>query len=52
MHYSTLYKVLNPMMTGIIKRQMCKAIENKLITTFEQGDAKITKHIIAKKVSE
>lgn len=52
MHYSTLYKVLNPMMTGIIKRQMCKAIENKLITTFEQGDAKITKHIIAKKASE
>ncbi|KAL9544020.1 hypothetical protein MBANPS3_007837 [Mucor bainieri] len=49
--HNTLYKVLNPMMTGIVKRQMCKAIENKLITTFEQGDAKITKHLIAKKLS-
>lgn len=39
------------MMTGIVKRQMCKAIEKKLITAFEQCDAKITKHLITKKPS-
>ncbi|KAI8645155.1 hypothetical protein BD408DRAFT_362091 [Parasitella parasitica] len=50
--HNILYKVLNPMMTGIIKHQMCKAIENKLIATFEKGDAKITKHLVAKKLSQ
>ncbi|KAK4517824.1 CCR4-NOT core subunit cdc39 [Mucor velutinosus] len=49
--HNTLYKVLNPMMAGIVKRQMCKAIENKLITTFQRGDAKITKHLFAQKLS-
>lgn len=51
MHHSMLYKVLNPMMTGIIKRQMCKAVEKKLIDAFEQCDAKITKHLIAQNPS-
>ncbi|CEP14943.1 hypothetical protein [Parasitella parasitica] len=50
--HNKLYKVLNPMLTGIVKRQICKAIENKLITSFEKGDAKITEHLIAKRLSE
>lgn len=39
--------MFNPVLKGIVKRQMTKAIETKLITTFESGDAKITKHLYA-----
>jgi hypothetical protein len=43
--------VFNPVLTGIIKRQMAKTIENKIIALFENGDAKITKHLYGKQES-
>ncbi|KAI8333214.1 hypothetical protein BD560DRAFT_306242, partial [Blakeslea trispora] len=41
--HNMLYKVLNPVLTGIVKRQMAKSIETKMHTLFEEGDKKITK---------
>ncbi|OBZ89505.1 Uncharacterized protein C32A11.02c [Choanephora cucurbitarum] len=46
--HNMLYKVLNPVLTGIVKRQMAKSIEAKLYTLFEEGDAKVTKYLYEK----
>jgi hypothetical protein len=43
--------VFNPVLKGIIKRQLAKAIEAKMTTMLENGDVKITKHLFAKQES-
>ncbi len=37
--------MFNPMLTSIIKRQITKSIETKIISVFESGDEKITRHL-------
>lgn len=39
------------MLTGIVKRQISKAVEKKIISTIESGDEKITKHLIQRRES-
>ncbi|KAI8048946.1 uncharacterized protein B0P05DRAFT_575954 [Gilbertella persicaria] len=46
--HNMLYKVMSPLLTGIVKRQMAKSIETKLQDIFEKGDAKITQHLFSK----
>ncbi|KAG1376116.1 hypothetical protein G6F61_007877 [Rhizopus arrhizus] len=43
--HNNLYKVFNPVLTGMVKRQMAKEIENSVIQMFNKGDAKLTKHL-------
>ncbi|KAI7904602.1 uncharacterized protein BX663DRAFT_559607 [Cokeromyces recurvatus] len=43
--HDILYKVFNPMLTSIIKRQVSKAIEEKIVTLFQKSDEKITKRL-------
>lgn len=43
--HNIMYKVFNPVLTGIVKRQMCKTIEKKMITLFETGDEKLTRRL-------
>ena len=40
--YSLLYRTFQPMATSIIKRQIAKAVEAKIIETVEKADAKLT----------
>lgn len=39
------YKVFNPVLTNVVKRQITKEIENKVIGIFHKGDEKLTKHL-------
>lgn len=43
--HNIMYKVFNPVLTGIVKRQICKTIEQKMVTMFETGDEKLTRHL-------
>ncbi|KAI9468990.1 MAG: hypothetical protein EXX96DRAFT_492337 [Benjaminiella poitrasii] len=49
--HDILYKVFNPMLTGIIKRQICKAVEDKITNTFRASDAKMTRRLWNKRLS-
>jgi hypothetical protein len=46
-----MYKVFNPILTGIIKRQITKNVEAKLTNMFRKGDEKITKHLFQRRES-
>lgn len=46
-----MYKIFNPILTGIIKRQITKNIEAKLINLFQKGDEKVTKHLFQRRES-
>lgn len=49
--HKILYKVFNPMLTGIVKRQISKAVENKIVSAIESADEKVTHHLMRRRES-
>ncbi|RCH92790.1 hypothetical protein CU097_009613 [Rhizopus azygosporus] len=43
--HGNFYKVFNPVLTNVVKRQITKEIEKKVIGLFHKGDEKLTKHL-------
>ncbi|KAI8366790.1 uncharacterized protein BYT42DRAFT_504682 [Radiomyces spectabilis] len=47
--HNLLYKAATPMVMGIVRRQMAKAIEAKIVESINQGDQKITARLYREK---
>lgn len=39
------------MLTGIVKRQISKAVENKIVSAIESADEKVTHHLMRRRES-